>query len=353
MLPVLLCGGFGNRLWPEKKIFSKFFGRQGQNSLIDISLKRLKKFEPIFIISHQNLKPDLESALKNHNIKTEIIYEPESKNTAVSIALICYLLSKKRNSEEIIGFFPSDHFIGQELKFQKYLRTAVQITKDKGDQLLTFGIPPERPSSSYGYIKTGDAFKQIQKITIKKAIRFVEKPDLSKSSDLLKQGYLWNSGIFLSPLGLLVRYFKMFLPDLWETILRLEVDSLPSVYKNLKPLSFDTGIMEKLDSYLCLPCNMDWLDFGLWDHVSAWDQKFPRKLNNKAKKYEKNCKNNFIFSSKEKIIAVIGVKDSLIINGEKGLLIAKKTKSEELRSIASKLQNQNKMDKKTLGSLSC
>lgn len=339
MCPVILCGGSGTRLWPlmKQKPFYNFFG---QNNLLSISLNRLKKFEPIFLISNKNFKTDIENTLKNKKYKTKVIYEPESKNTAASIALACCLLSKKKKkSKEIIGIFPSDHFIGQEQKFQKYLSIGIQAAQEE-NQLITFGIPPRSPSPSYGYIKTGGVYKQIHKISIKKGKRFLEKPNVSKSSTLLRKGYLWNSGIFISPLHLLIRYFEMFLPDLWEKILRLESHSIQSVYKHLKPVSFDKGIMEKISQYLCLPCDMDWADIGSWDHISDWSQEFPEKLNNKAKIYEKDSKNNLVFSTEDKLIGLIGIKNKLIINSERGLLISEKGKSEDVRYIRAKLEKQ-------------
>ena len=339
MLPILLSGGSGTRLWPlfNQKIFYNFFGA---NNLMCISLDRLKRFEPILIVSNESFKSDIEEIFKRKKYKTDVIYEPESKNTAASIALACYLLSKKKKqSKKIVGVFPSDHFIGQEQKFQKYISIGIQIAQEE-NQLVTFGIPPQFPSSSYGYIKVAKTCKKIQKISIKKGVGFVEKPSLSKSSDFLKKGYLWNSGIFLSPLHLLIQYFEMFLPDLWEKILRLEKHSIQSVYQNLKSVSFDKGIMEQINSYFCLPCDIDWMDLGSWDRLSDWDRKFPGKLNNKAKKREKNSKNNFIFSSENKTIGLIGIKNSLIINSEKGLLITKKHKSENVKVLTAKLQKQ-------------
>lgn len=340
MIPIILCGGSGARLWPlpKKKPFYNFFG---QYNLLDRCLKRLESFKPSLIVSVDDFKPDIEETLKDKKYKTKIIYEPETKNTAAPIALACHLINKREQDKEVVGIFPSDHFIGQELEFQKYLSLGIQMAKEE-HQIVTFGIPPSAPSSSYGYIKAKETYKKITQIAVKKGTEFVEKPKISKSSSFLQEGYLWNSGIFLSPLNLLIQYFENFLPALWKEILRIESHSISPIYKNLKPISFDKGIMEKIDRYLCLPCHVDWADLGSWDRIADWDQKFPGRLNNKVKKQEKNSEGNFIFSPENKFIGLIGIKNSLIVNGEEGLLIAKKGQSENVRDINTETQKQKK-----------
>ena len=344
MIPVILCGGSGTRLWPisENKPFYNFFD---DHSLLEISLKRLKNFEPSLIVSVEKLKPAVEKTLRGKKYKTEIIYEPESKNTAVSIALACQLLRQRHCEKEIVGIFPSDHFIGRELDFQRLISAGIQVVKEDR-KMLTFGIPPHSPCSGYGYIKITNTYKELNKFLIKQAVGFVEKPDVSKSSSFLKEGYLWNSGIFLCPVDLLIQYFEDLLPNLWKQILRVKEDTIHSVYKNLKPVSFDKGIMEKISQYLCLPCDMEWSDLGTWDRIADWNQKFPGKLNNKAHISEKNSSGNFVFSSKDQPIGLIGLKDSLVIKGEEGLLIAKRGTGENVQYIGEKFQKQNIKQKK-------
>ena len=341
MIPLILCGGFGTRLWPiaENKPFYNFFGQ----SLLEKSLHRLKKFEPFLIVSVENLKGVLEETLREKDYKTEILYEPESKNTAVSVALACRLLSLRQKEEEIIGIFPSDHFIGQELRFQNFVSTGLQVAREK-QKIVTFGFSPDRACSDYGYIKVRNIGKEINGFSIKQAVAFVEKPELSQSVSLAKEGYLWNSGIFLSPVKLLIQYFSNYLPHLWTQILCVKKDfkSLHSIYQNIEPVSFDKGIMENLREYLCLPCDVAWSDLGSWNRMADLDQRFPGSLKNKACLFSKASKGNFVFSSTDKPIGLIGIKDTVIVQGEKGLLIAdKKEEGQWLKSISEEFKKQN------------
>lgn len=339
MIPVILCGGAGARLWPisEKKPFYNFFN---DHSFLETSLKRLKSFEPFLIVSVEKLKPAMEEILRKTRYKSEIIYEPESKNTAVSIALICHLLSKKQQNKEIVGIFPSDHFIEKESDFQKLISTGIQIAKEE-QKIVTFGIPPHSPCSDYGYIKVQDTYRELNKISIKQAVGFVEKPHLSKSLSLVNEGYLWNSGIFLSPVDLLIQYFEKYLPELWEQILCIKEDNIHSVYKNIKPVSFDKGIMENISQYICLPCDVGWSDLGSWDRMSDLDRQFPKMLNNKSHIVSRNSNDNFVFSSTDKHIGLIGLKNILVVNGEEGLLITKKGSGGDVRYISEEFKKQD------------
>ena len=339
MIPAVLCGGAGSRLWPlsEKKPFYKFFD---DHSLLEISLKRLENFEPILIVSTENLKPDIEKILKEKTIKTEVIYEPKPRNTACSIALLCHLLSQRKQDRDILGIFPSDHFIGRELDFQNLISSGVQIAKEER-QIVTFGALPHFESSSdraascpgYGYIKVKNTIRELNHIPVKQACGFVEKPNFSQSLSLVKEGNLWNSGIFLCPVDVLIQYFKDHLPHLWRQILSVKKDSIHSVYEKIKPISFDKGIMEKISQYLCLPCDIGWSDLGSWDRIARWDQQFPGKLNNKAHTVSKDSHGNFVFSSTNQRIGLIDVKNTLVVYGEEGLLIANRGRGEDVKPI--------------------
>ena len=345
MIPIILCGGSGTRLWPisEKKPFYNFFSSY---SLLEMCLKRIKDFEPLVIVSVTSLKPSLEKTLRDKKYKTKVIYEPKSKNTAASIALACHLLKKNQESNKnIVGVFPSDHFIDKESKFKKLLSTGIEIAK-KEQKIVTFGIPPQSPSSDYGYIKIRDKHRKLNTFSVKQAVGFEEKPQMSTASSLIKEGYLWNSGIFLCPMDILIQYFKKHLSDLWKQILTITEDSnsIHSVYQNIKPISFDKGIMEHIKSYICLPCDVGWSDLGTWDRIADWNQKFPGKLSNRASVIEKRSKENFVFSSKDQSIGLIGIKNSLVINGEEGLLFANRNTGENVKCISEQFKTQKKVE---------
>ena len=335
MIPIILCGGSGKRLWPlvNQKVFYKFINNQ---SLLDISLNRLQKFKPLFIISVEEQKTILNQALKEHK-KAHVIYEPSAKNTAVSIALACSLL-KEKYKNGIIGIFPADHYIEKESKFQNLLSQGIKTAKQE-NKIVTFGIPPDYHSSSYGYIKT---IKKTGQAKILQATAFIEKPKAQTAKALIKGGGLWNSGIFISPVNLLIHYFEKHLPNLWNEITRIKDKNIHSIYKKIKPVSFDTGIMENIGDYLCIPCDVGWSDLGSWEKIIEWNQKFPGKLNNPVKTFEKNSQGNFVFSTKEKNFGLIGIKNKIIIDGADGLLIADKKQKKKITAFIKEIQTTKK-----------
>ena len=340
MIPIILCGGSGARLWPLKnqKVFYKFFNNQ---NLLEITLDRLKKFNPPLIVSVKEHKHNLEKTLKRHkNIK--VIYEPLAKNTATSIALACFLLKEQKRGKNIMGIFPSDHYIDKKLKFQSLLSTGIKIAK-KENKIVTFGIPPNYNSASYGYIKTNNKLKKTKAL---KATAFIEKPTALKATILINKGSLWNSGIFIAPVDILIHYYEKYLPNLWKEIACIKKQNKLSLYKKFKPISFDKGIMEHVKDYLCLPCDVGWMDLGSWEKLAEWNQKSSRKLNNKAKVIETNSHGNFIFSSEEKNFNLVGIKNQMVINSSEGLLI---TDKKNKNSISKELHTTKKWINKPWG----
>ncbi len=334
MIPVILCGGSGSRLWPisDEKLFYNFFDSQ---SLLDISLKRLEAFESPLIVSQESLKTSAESVVKNNSPSADRIYEPLLRNTAVSFALACHFLRQRRRAQSLIGLFPADHFISQELDFQKLVAAGSQIAQEKG-QIVAFGSAPRFPSSDYGYIKVQNNTSSLNGVSFQTAIGFVEKPSLSESESLIQEGCLWNFGIFLGSLGVFIQHFENYLPDLWREICSIKEDfsNISSAYQKLNPLSFDKGIMEKISSYICLPCDVGWFDLGSWDRLADWEREFPGKLQNRARVIRQEAEGSFVFSSIDRNIGLAGAKNLLVIQGEKGLLIAKKGAGRDMKKLA-------------------
>lgn len=328
MIPVILTGGHGLRLWPvSKKPFYRFF----RQSFLEMSLKRLSgSSSPPLLVTLDGMKQQAE---KIAGSKLQIVCEPESKNTAPAIALACHFLQKTEKSKKIVGFFPVDHYFHPNKKFHQMVSFAEQLAEK---QIVTFGLTPSKPLSGYGYIKTKKFCYKKEDISVYEANSFLEKPDTRTAQNLIqKRNSFWNLGIFISSVDLLIEYYKKFLPDLWRIIETMPEESSArrSHYKNIKAISFDKGIMEKVSGYLVLNTDINWRDLGSWDDIADLHEKENREMGPSASVVSKDSKGNFIFSEKNKPIGLIGVNDSLIINGSKGLLIAKRGAAQGIREI--------------------
>ena len=334
MIPIILCGGSGLRLWPvSNKLFHDFF----EHSLFEMTLKRLKRHQPFIIVGRENLKPYIKKSLERQNCKADLIFEPESKNTAVAVALACHFLRQRRKQNDIVGIFPSDHIIRNESVFHDVLTVGAATAMDK-EEIITLGLKPSRSATGYGWIKTNGSLGKAGRFPLNRVVGFVEKPDSPTRERFLKEGWLCNSGIFLCRTDVLNNCFENCMPDLWKKISQ-SGEKLSVYYRELEPISFDKGIMEKTSRRLCLACpDMGLMDQGSWDHIAEGNKKFPGSLKNKACVVSEDCEGNFVFSSHNQTVGLIGIKDSLIIKGEKGLLVMKKGLSEKVKETAEQIK---------------
>ena len=174
-----------------------------------------------------------------------------------------------------MAVFPADHFIRDQASLLQALDLGAGWAQ--AGYLVTFGIPPTRPETGYGYIKQGAPW--MTRGRVYRVDRFIEKPPLAQAQEFLADGgYYWNSGIFLFRRDVLLEAFSRYLPDLYRELARLQVNrrtgppgrNLPAVCPSI---SFDHGIMEKADNVAVVPVEMGWNDVGTWE---ALHELFPQ-----------------------------------------------------------------------------
>ena len=334
MIPVILAGGHGSRLWPisnniHRKPFYKFF----RQSFLEMSLNRLSDFPSPLIVASESMKAHTEELACKTAMET--VYEPESKNTAPAIALVCHLLKNRKREKEVVGFFPVDHYFHPREKFHKLISFGEHLALSE-KRIVTLGLPPKKPLPGYGYIRTKKLHVKEGDIFIYKSDSFLEKPDTKRAQSLIKQGScFWNSGVFISPVDLLIEYFKEYLPKLWKIIETIPEDlqGMSHYYKNIEPISFDKGIMENINEYLVLSADLEWRDLGSWDDIADLHEEKDMKLGIKTSIISEDSHGNFVFSQKNEPIGLIGINNSLIVNGLEGLLIAKRGTAQNIKGI--------------------
>jgi|TARA_B110000211_G_scaffold1984_1_gene2431 mannose-1-phosphate guanylyltransferase len=269
--PVILCGGAGTRLFPSyKNAPSKQFIDFGGWTLFEKTLDRIKDkiFDTPIISTNLNYENLVVKALKKKKItKYKILLEPSKKNTAAAI-ISASLLDEIKISQPII-FLPSDHFIPEKEKFNKILNLNIKNLNNKN--IFIFGVKPKLPRSDYGYLLS----KKINK-NINKVINFIEKPNISLASRLIKKKALWNSGIVLARKDSIINNSKIYqkklfyycLKSLTNTKQKSKILLLNKKFFNkISPISFDYAILENIKEINSIALNLSWSDLGSWIEI--------------------------------------------------------------------------------------
>ena len=269
--PVILCGGAGTRLFPGFKVApSKQFINFGGWTLFEKTLDRVKAkiFDKPLISTNKIYLNSVLRVLKKSKIyKYTIILEPSKKNTAAAI-IGASLLDEIKLNQPIL-FLPSDHLIPKKEVFNKILNLNLKYLNKKN--IFIFGIKPKSPRSDYGYLVNKNTNKKIKQV-----INFIEKPNKSLASKLIKKKALWNSGIVLARKDSIITNAKIYQEKLFGHCLK----SLNNINQNKKiiklnknffnkiiPISFDCAILEKVKEINSIPLNIAWTDLGSWNEI--------------------------------------------------------------------------------------
>jgi mannose-1-phosphate guanylyltransferase/mannose-1-phosphate guanylyltransferase/mannose-6-phosphate isomerase len=345
MIPVILSGGSGSRLWPiSRSSYPKQFCDIFDEPLLAKTLKRLSGTESPYVVTVKSLNVLTEKSMKNLGLSVEnVIYEPCPRNTAPAVALLCYHLSLKQQADKVVGIFPADHMIANDAEFKRVVNFAATCA-EKGT-IVTVGIEPAYPATGFGYIECqGESIAEDGHLKALKVSGFREKPDVHTATKFIESGnYFWNAGMFVFKVDVMIKAFQEHMPELWQQIIQIKPDmsNLADVYENIKSSSIDTGIMEKFKNQVCVPCDIGWNDLGSWDDFAKL---MSGASGGTAETIEIGGKNNFVFSSRAKTIGLVAVEDLIVIDTPDALLISKKNHSQEIKLLVDKL-SQNKSSK--------
>jgi len=344
MIPVILSGGSGTRLWPVSRAkYPKQFCELFEESLQTATLKRLSRFGEPWILTSILLRDFTEKKAKEAGFpKIRAIYEPIGKNTAPAIALLCKVLEFEGKTQEIVGVFPADHLIQKEDVFSAALDLAE--TSARENKVVTLGLKPTGPATGYGYIQTEkQPYNYKKQVSSYAVLKFHEKPNLALAQEFLRDGsYHWNAGIFVFPVHLMIEFFEKYQPQIWDalSVLKKDLSNLKEVYASLPSISIDYAIMEKLtkNDLLCVPCNPGWSDVGSWDAVAEVYEKSGRSRGNPI---EVDSKNNFVLPKADKRYAFVGVDDLIVVDTEDALLVAKKGTTQDVKLVVDRLKSES------------
>lgn len=347
---VIMAGGVGSRFWPrsKKKLPKQLLKIFGDDTMIQATVNRLEGLvekKNIFVITNELQRPEVINQLKDVPAEN-IIEEPFGRNTAACIGLASIIV-KAKDPDAVTIVLPADHIIKDEEKFNQTLENAAKFANEsKG--LVTIGIQPTRPETGYGYIQINDTPVAEN---IFKVYTFAEKPNYATAVRFVESGdFLWNSGMFIWRVDVILDEIKNLMPDLYEGLAEIEKslstknfkEELKIVYAQLKKISIDYGIMEKSSKVYLTKGTFNWSDVGSWEEVFQLSAKDEKGNSTEGKVYTNNVNDSYIYSP-GKVTAVIGLDNVIVINHEDTVLICRRDKAQDVKEIVEYLK-MNKMD---------
>lgn len=348
IIPVILCGGNGTRLWPlsREDTPKQFLRLGGNNSLLVDTVDRAIKCsgaaaDDVVIVTLDSLRRKTIHELSDYDPRAaaRIIGEPLARNTAAAVATAAYYVAGQFGPDALLWILPADHYVAAPAQLTYALDDARPVAAD--GHIVTFGIRPDRAETGYGYIRKGAALHGSDHIFAIDS--FVEKPDSDTAATYVSGGvHMWNSGMFLSSARTLIDEFLTYAPAIAQPIgatFAHHPDILhppADVYAALPSLPFDTVIMEKTARGAMVSCNIGWSDIGSWESLWNLRDKDARgnSVSGRAAVMEsRNC----LVQASSLLVAAIGLDDLAIVENGDTILVADKKNPDAMRTLIAAL----------------
>ena len=343
---LIMAGGRGERFWPRSRrsLPKQFLSLTGDGkTMIQLTVERmlpLMRMEDIYIATNRIYKPLVLEQLPGIP-EQNILCEPVGRNTAPCIGMGAAFISRKYGNALMI-VLPADHQITHRDLYLDTLRAACDVA-EKNSNLVTIGIQPSYPETGYGYIRFDPAARLGQAYRVD---CFVEKPQLETAKRYLAEGrYLWNSGQFIWKVSTILKNMERFMPDTYAGIMRIcgaigteeQAEVLEKEFTAFKSQSIDYGIMEKADDIYILPGAFGWDDVGSWlavERLQIPDGEGNVESGNVVSVNTRNC----IAQGQEKLLALVGLEDIVVVDTRDATLISSKEHVGEIKDLLARLK---------------
>ena len=347
LIPTILCGGAGSRLWPvSRERHPKPFIRlaDGQSLLQKAFLRgaALADVQEVLTVTNRELYFKTEDEFREVNenkLATSFILEPFGRNTAAAIAAAALHVAATHGEDALMLVLAADHLIVDQQAFAAAVDAASALARN--GKLVTFGIRPDAPETGYGYIEADG----------NKVLRFIEKPSLDKARDYLESGrFLWNSGMFCFSAAAMLRAMEAHCPDILSatkaclqqsrvaegkrfTQLELQADSFADVREE----SIDYAVMEKSSEVAVVPCDIGWSDIGSWTAIGNLTEADAEGNRIEGEVLLHDVSNCYI-QSRDRLVGAVGVDNLVIIDTPDALLVADRSRAQDVKHIYAKLK---------------
>ncbi len=350
LIPVVMCGGAGTRLWPvsresmpkqfvplidERSTFQQVLGR-----IADIEL-----FDRPIIITNSDFRFIVAEQLRECDIEADIVLEPMRRDSAMAVA-VAAALAHERDPEASVLVLAADHVVRDVEAFKSACREAATAAAE--GLIVTFGINPTFPATHYGYIRAGARVNGGAALAVE---AFVEKPDAETASGYVAESYLWNSGNFAFRAGIMLDEIARYEPEIAAAATQAvegmarDLDFLrlpPEPFAQAPKKSNDYAVMERTDRAAVVPVDLGWSDVGSWSAV--WDVMSHDAEGNAStgSVVFYDSRNSLVRSEDAILTAVVGLEDIIVVATPDAVLVTSRDKAEQVKGLVEQLKAQNR-----------
>ena len=344
MITVIIAGGSGTRLWPlsTSKFPKHFLNLVDKDSLIQSTYKRAKKLsKDIYIVTAGAGQLELVRQQLPELDDDHIIVEPGRRDTAGCFVIALNHIQARHDHDEPIAFMHADHYIRDVAGYTYSFKVADKISRQTG-RIALVGIEPTYAATGFGYIQKNGLVEGSD--FVHEVAMFKEKPDFDTAQDYVQSGnYLWNAGYFVGSVNTFLNTMDEFAPELKQKYEALaattDTSSMEEVFLGFDKIAIDYALMEKAKNLLVVPASFDWLDIGSFGDAHKVSETDKAGNFMKGSVELEGVENSYIRNeADDRPVAVIGLDNIVVVNAANGILVARKDLSQNVKGIATRLQ---------------
>ncbi|MCW6509539.1 mannose-1-phosphate guanylyltransferase/mannose-6-phosphate isomerase [Lichenifustis flavocetrariae] len=350
ILPVIMCGGSGTRVWPESReaLPKQFIALLGTRSTFQMALDMLRDrdlFEPAIVITNHDYRFLVADQVKETGIEADVVLEPSRRDSGPAVAVAAEI-ALRRGPKTVVAVFAADHIIENRAAFVEFCREAASAAAE--GSIVTFGITPTRPATGFGYLRPGAPLGYDS--GVRKLESFVEKPDAATAQRYLEAGYLWNSGNFVFRADVMRAEIERYAPDLAKGaegavagaqrdlgLLVLDAEA----FARMPKISIDYAVMERTDRAAVIAADMGWSDIGTWQAV--WELSDRDAQGNSIRGSGVVLDgNNVHIRSDEMLTAVVGLDNVIVVTTQDAVLVLNADKAAKVKDLVDQLKREKR-----------
>lgn len=352
---IIMAGGLGSRFWPMSRLDNpkQFIDLLGTGeTMLQSTFHRLEKVCPrenIIIVTSGTLAERVHSQLPDLE-DYQVLSEPNRRNTAPCIAYAASVINQM-NPDANIVVTPSDHAIFGDEKYVENITEALRLVNEH-DWIITMGAQPTNPNTKYGYIQFGDELSDESQSRLHPVITFTEKPPLDMATQFIASGeFLWNAGIFVWRLPVLMEAYRQFLPSVAESFFRLTTQTpqaeLENVYSACESVSVDFGIMEKAENVHVMEASFGWSDVETWDalyETCSKDSQGNVLVSGNIFTYD--VKNTIVHMPANKTVILQGLDGYIVTGNTNSIMVCRRDQTHRTLKFSSDVELRHQLKKK-------